>query len=453
MSRPIATVIVAVTALTACATSASTESFYASGASSSSESVHPEMAAWAGMTFPRTATTILDQDRLPSVAELSRYDLVIIDAEWQNRVPRTFFAQLRAANPRLKVLAYINPVDKMPRTGSRGYWANAYSLWQFSDSTTSTFPKQWLSYTAAGRPVHEWPGHVMTNLTDVAPRVGGQNYAEYVSNWIVDHIWSTGLWDGIYLDVWADRLYTVDADAWDIDGDGHNESAAQIMGPGGPLDRGLSEGEQILRTRMPTAILIANGDRTLHPDALNGRAFESFADPLAGSGTVPSTALEKYVSTAQTPGLSQPSTVLTIDRVRGSATSRWARARFFLTATLMQNGWWAPMGVDYAATAYYDELDGGGRGRGYLGAPVLANPSLDQLGVAATDSGNRPVSGVYRRDFSNGIALVNTSGRRVTVRLERAYRHLLGTQDPVVNNGKSTSTITLDADDGVILVR
>ena len=122
---------------------------------------------------------------------LAKYDIVVVDAEWQNRLPLSVAEELRARNPRLKLLAYVNLVDSVPRTGSPGYYANAYSLWQFKNSTTSTFPRQWLAYTAAGKPVHEYQDRTMANLTDQAPKVNGQIYAEYAANWVADHVWST----------------------------------------------------------------------------------------------------------------------------------------------------------------------------------------------------------------------------------------------------------------------
>jgi hypothetical protein len=62
--------------------------------------------------------------------------------------------------------------------------------------------------------------------------------------------------------------------------------------------------------------------------------------------------------------------------------------------------------------------------------------------------------GVYRRDFANGIALVNPKGNGTqTVTLETSYKHLSGTQDPTVNNGKTVTSVTLQDRDGVILER
>ena len=62
--------------------------------------------------------------------------------------------------------------------------------------------------------------------------------------------------------------------------------------------------------------------------------------------------------------------------------------------------------------------------------------------------------GVYRRDFQNGIALVNPKGNGTqTVTLETTYRHISGSQSPSVNNGQTTTSVTLNDRDGIILLR
>lgn len=410
----------------------------------------------SSLTFPRTGTYFLDQDKLPAIDQLARYDIVVFDAEWQNRVPRSFIEELRQRSPRTELLAYVNLVDSMQRTGSPDYWANAYSLWQFTSSTTSTFPRKWLAYTASGKPVHEWEDRIMTNLTDAAPRIHGEIYAEYASNWVVDHVWSTRLWDGIFLDVWGDRIYTADSDHWDINGDGVDQPDSAIYGPGGPLDRGLTIAEKIMRARMPNALLVANGDRDSKGDRLDGLVFEGFADVLVDPDRVEEQELSRYVQASATTGLRQPSTMMTIDQ-RGTVTAGSAedyrRARFFLTATLMQNAWWAPMGTDYSEPAYYDEMDGGGLGRGYLGHPIVANPDMQRLSEPSTDGTGSSAPGIYRRDFEHGIALVNTGDESREIPLEHNFRHLSGTQDLAVNDGAVVSSVTIPPKDGVILLR
>ena len=61
---------------------------------------------------------------------------------------------------------------------------------------------------------------------------------------------------------------------------------------------------------------------------------------------------------------------------------------------------------------------------------------------------------MYRRDFENGIALVNPKGNGTqTVTLETSYKHLSGTPAPTINNGQTVTTVTLNDRDGVILLR
>jgi hypothetical protein len=63
-------------------------------------------------------------------------------------------------------------------------------------------------------------------------------------------------------------------------------------------------------------------------------------------------------------------------------------------------------------------------------------------------------NGVYRRDFQNGIALVNPKGNGArTVTLETTYRRIYGGQAPAVNNGQTVTTLTLNERDGIVLLR
>jgi hypothetical protein len=63
-------------------------------------------------------------------------------------------------------------------------------------------------------------------------------------------------------------------------------------------------------------------------------------------------------------------------------------------------------------------------------------------------------NGVYRRDFTNGIALVNPKGNGAqTITLEGDFKRLSGTQAPTVNSGQTVRTLTLQDRDGIILMR
>ncbi len=60
---------------------------------------------------------------------------------------------------------------------------------------------------------------------------------------------------------------------------------------------------------------------------------------------------------------------------------------------------------------------------------------------------------VWRRDFTGGAALLNGTNTAQTVEVGPGYRHILGTQDPTINNGASATSVTLGPHDAVLLVK
>lgn len=60
---------------------------------------------------------------------------------------------------------------------------------------------------------------------------------------------------------------------------------------------------------------------------------------------------------------------------------------------------------------------------------------------------------VWRRDYLNGIALVNATSQPVTIPLGGTFRKINGTQVPSVNDGSLVTSVTLPPLDGIILLR
>lgn len=89
----------------------------------------------------------------------------------------------------------------------------------------------------------------------------------------------------------------------------------------------------------------------------------------------------------------------------------------------------------YSGVAWFDEFD-------------------FKLGAATTKPPTGAwTNGVWRRDFEHGITLVNPTKEPVTVTLEPSFRRLSGHQDSSVNDGSPASSVTLPAQDGIILRR
>ena len=81
-------------------------------------------------------------------------------------------------------------------------------------------------------------------------------------------------------------------------------------------------------------------------------------------------------------------------------------------------------------------------GSDYLGRDLAEDPSTAALAKRH----------VWRRDFRNGIVLVNPTNSVVTVELGGPYRKILGLYDPGFNNGETINTITLESRSGVVLL-
>ena len=119
-------------------------------------------------------------------------------------------------------------------------------------------------------------------------------------------------------------------------------------------------------------------------------------------------------------------------------TTDYQTMRYGLASCLMNDGYFSftPNSTQYNGVAWFDEFD-------------------SKLGQA---SGTPPTAawqkGVWRRDFDNGIALVNPKGNGTqTVTLETSFAKLKGVQDPATNNGATVTTITLKERDGIVLLR
>jgi len=128
---------------------------------------------------------------------------------------------------------------------------------------------------------------------------------------------------------------------------------------------------------------------------------------------------------------------LVIFNAQGSATD-YQTMRYSLASSLMDDAYFSYTDTAhlYSSVAWFDEFNAN------LGAAITA---------PQTSAWQK---GVYRRDFANGIALVNPKGNGAqTVTLETAYVKLTGTQAPSINNGATVTQVTLQDRDGIILLR
>jgi hypothetical protein len=116
----------------------------------------------------------------------------------------------------------------------------------------------------------------------------------------------------------------------------------------------------------------------------------------------------------------------------------YKQLRYALGSCLLDDGYFAfnEKGKGYSTVAWFDEYDS------KLGQAVMPPATVAWQ------------KGVYRRDFENGIVLVNPKGNGPQeVTLEEDFKRLAGKQDPTVNSGTVTRKVVLQDRDGIILKR
>jgi Hypothetical glycosyl hydrolase family 15 len=112
--------------------------------------------------------------------------------------------------------------------------------------------------------------------------------------------------------------------------------------------------------------------------------------------------------------------------------------RYGLASCLMNDGYYSftSSSTGYSGVVWFDEYNAN------LGQAVSPPPT------------GAWQNGVWRRDFVNGIALVNPRGNGPqTVQLGGTFVKIKGSQDPAVNNGATVTSVTLQDRDGIILLR
>ncbi len=116
--------------------------------------------------------------------------------------------------------------------------------------------------------------------------------------------------------------------------------------------------------------------------------------------------------------------------------------RFCLASALLSDGYYS---FDYGDQAHnqlwwYDEYST------FLGKPLNSAYNL-------RDGSTKIKDGLWRRDFQNGVVIVNSTGAAESINLEEEFERIHGRQDKTVNSGRIVQNITLGAREGLILLR
>ena len=375
----------------------------------------------------------------------------------------TLPTHLKSLSGEFKVFMYANPMQTF----------HSEPLWEFVKNKISSER----SIVVPGRPTRDWwlrdaDGTIkvstwssalwrINHTSSITPDSNGliypQWYARYidaaptdVGDWVSrqGRGYKEGEWDGIFVDdVYLSKWFGVSAD---YNNDGINDDRESAFVRELVMDGHIAFVNELRRLH-PNRLVIANlsnmTDPAEHPlparmrGIYDGGMIESLTRSEAWGGW--ETMMSVYrrgIEYTRGPKIVAFHHDIGITRQRypNLPESAWSDERwnrYFLASCLMDDGYYMPE-VDASTARWFDEFDID------LGHPI------DSPQVLAWSQG------VFRREFENGLVLVNPKGNGTRiVNVGEGWKRFLGKEDPMHNDGQIVNSVTLDAQDGIILVR
>ena len=379
-------------------------------------------------TFPKRANYFLSWELSDTTAqELAQWDLVILDMEHQIKNPAKI-KKMRELNPNIIILAYI---------ASQELRDDAVALRDYTPlraQIAEQAQEAWWLKNSSGGKISWWPGTHLLNVTDLAPKVNGQNWNDFLAKFLSDKVLSSGLWDGVFFDnTWNYLTEKVGANL-DLNNDGLAESREAIEAS---YKRGLDNLFNNLRSTTQNKYVLMGNDGDVFT-SLNGMMFENF--PTARGWSRMLQDYNAFPNNAVSPAFS----LFNANTNNAGGKDNYQTMRFGLTSSLLGNGYYSfDYGDrDHGQTWWYDEY----------------NIKLGEASGAATfaktgQTNNYNLKGLWRRDYQNGVVLVNSGTSNETIDLGADFEKTRGSQDPNTNDGTIISSVTIPPQDGLILLR
>ncbi len=374
-------------------------------------------------------------------AKLAKLDFAVINywPGWDKTRDMTLeqvVRNIKALNPDTKIFLYQISMEGDDNNGS------------FAPLKTKIDQMRWWAYPAAAAgsriqstfgAAEDKPVHVI-NTTLFTPRdSSGYQYWEWHARWVVQNLVKPNpSIAGVFEDAvfWKPR---VDAD-WNRDGVIDPQDSPNA---GKWLREGYRQRFALLHQLMPGKYVIGNVadwgakdavltelDQTLQGGVIEGIVGTRYAPEKWASWSEMMRWYRKTMAAIAEPKL--------VAFNQHGVTTDYQSLRYGLGSCLLDDGYFSftDSAKNYVGLVWFDEYDA-------------------KLGQATqTPATSAWQNGVYRRNFENGIVLVNPRGngpREVT--LEEDFKRISGKQAPAVNNGQATRKVQLNDRDGIILLR
>jgi hypothetical protein len=395
--------------------------------------------ATAAATFPRLLGVNIGAKNYESVAyqaAMAKLDVVILGfyRGWQNGYAATpalamrkVVRSLKASNPKILVGQYTilnSALDDPNDTASLDIQVklDAADWWLLNAA------KRKVQYTREYGPTWE------VNVSTWAPQdAGGKRWPE----WIAERNYDVFFRDIPEFDImFFDNVGNVRVAAdWNRDGADEPLNSPAVLAAN--YAGHVAEWNRV-RQLLPKVLLIGNTDNDLGNPEWKGQLDGGLLEGIMGEIWSIETRAGWPAAMARYRAVMQNTRAPKIVgfNVHGSPVD-YRFFRYTYTSCLLDDGYFSfsDRTVMYSGVPWFDEYD-------FKLGQALSGPP------AAAWS-----QGVWRRDFKNGVVLVNPTITSRTVTVEPGLRRLAGTQDPAVNDGAVVSQVTLKAKDGIVLRR
>jgi hypothetical protein len=348
-------------------------------------------------------------------------------------------AAVKAINPNVLVVNYIKNNETVGSNSTGPYAAlftklNSMSWYLYPNGTSGTPLRS--SYAGST---------AINNTTFTHPDSRNENWVVWFANWAYNqYIPSTPLLDGFV----TDNVFVAPSVAGDWNLSGTTTSASS---PNAALwqQQGYVQHFATLNKLMPGKFQLGNvatwgqssSNLSLYQGMLQGGSMEgliglSYSIETWGGWSAMMSSVAKTMGALAEPKLGIFSMYANPTDYQGF--------RYGLTSCMLTDAYFSfnPLNSDGSEDDGNNPLFDEYAWQGKLGSATTSTPTTAWQ------------KGVYRRDFANGIALVNPKGNGAqTVTLEANYTRITGTQAPSVNSGQTVLTLTLQDRDGIILMR
>jgi predicted nucleotidyltransferase len=376
--------------------------------------------------YPRLANCFLKWDITNEEAnELSKWDILILSPQIVIQNPMALDI-IKNKNPKIKILAYVL-TEELPLSAaemdSKYFWRDIYD---------TVNRNNWWLKDASGNHINFWPNTWMINITDGAPSTGERWY-DFFPRFVSQKIISSGPWDGIFFDNSFDNISWINNGNIDINNDGEIDTPEYINQKWQEAMNKLFVQARILLG--PDKILVANSS-DFYNQYLNGRLYESFPGISGGwQGVI-------NIYTNKNNGYAPFASIINVNTNNTDNRNDFKKFRYGLASALLGDGFYSFDRGDqtHRETWWYDEYEI------FLGKPVSSIKNLN-------NNSNQIREGIWKREFQNGIVLINSSQEKKSIDLGAEFEKIRGSQDTAVNDGSIITSVELNPNNGLILLR